>query len=235
MQRPIAFKLLTQGKVELHQVRMEPMDISSLRSVGSAPAIVVARKINLLPESGVGLIDATEIVAAKDGDWTKALLITLEDTAVGDHIAVPENIAASEDIAPPAQIFDLMPEPAQKNGGDERFLEFVRTKAPALEPLCRVILAKVRSAGVDGELIKTDSDRWVNSPVNSFTLKVQPRAGNIQFTLYGSPSSYQADDFLLPDQNSYSRGWIKNEDDAQRFAELVVQSHARKSRRGGHR
>jgi hypothetical protein len=68
----------------------------------------------------------------------------------------------------------------------------------------------------------------VNRPLNSFTLKAQPRKGNLQFTLYGNPETYDAGEFLRKDQNSYSRGWVEEFGDVPKFAMLVTEAHSRR-------
>lgn len=207
MQRPIAFKLAPDQEMQVLSIRGEPIDTTKLSSRALGPAIVVARKATILQELTTGLVDADEIIAALDGDWNRALLIL-----VGDEPSSPKD-RKSED-----------------NMGDGAFITALSYSAPHLAALGREIVELIRANGVTGELKKKESGRWVNSPLNSFTLKAQPRVGNIQFTIYGEPESYDAGEFLLRDQNSYSRGWVKNSADAAKFAGLAKVAHARRQR-----
>lgn len=113
--------------------------------------------------------------------------------------------------------------------GDDDFVAFVRSYAPGLVDLARETVAAIRAAGVPGEMVEATGRRWVNRPVNSFTLKPQPRVQNLQFTLYGEPRTYGEDDFLRTDQNSYSRGWVTSIDDGRRLATLAAKAHRRRS------
>lgn len=209
MQRPIALKLLPEGSVEVHRVRTEPLDVSTLAKSFRGPAIILARNATLLSDLEAGLVDAGDIIAAKAGDWANAILIILPDT-VDRHSSETSAASFNERI------------------GDEKFLQSVTDTAPHLKILGRAIIDLIRAEGVGGDLVEKSKGRWVNAPVNSFTLKVQPRVGNFQFTIYGNPSSYDADDFLLQDQNSYSRGWVKNLSDAQKLASLIKLAYSRR-------
>jgi hypothetical protein len=211
MERPIAFKLAPSDAIKIYQVRAEPIDTASVGLGRASPAIVIARKATILDDLSTGLVDAKEIVSAQDGDWNNALLVIVGETPM------PQNDVA----ATPGE---------RRDQGDEAFVNGLSDTAPHLAKLAREILELVRSMGVDGELVEKTKGRWVNSPVNSFTLKAQPRKGDIQFTLYGNPSSYDAGGFLRQDQNSYSRGWVANNQDANKFAGLVKQAHARRQR-----
>lgn len=113
--------------------------------------------------------------------------------------------------------------------GDDEFVAYVRSYAPGLTDLARATVQAIRSAGVPGELVEATGRRWVNRPVNSFTLKPQPRVRNLQFTLYGEPRSYNEGDFLLNDQNSYSRGWVRTKEDGERLARLALKAHRRRT------
>lgn len=208
MDRPIAFKVLPLGEAKLFRVRAEPLDVASIKAQSAAPAVVVSRKAAMLTDLEAGIIDAADIVAITEGDWSNAILIV-----TGDE---PSTAVA---------------EAAQKiPKSDEAFLQSVHEVAPSLVDVARATVEAIRSAGVRGQLIEKTKGRWVNSPVNSFTLKVQPRKKNLQFTLYGNPSSYQHNGFLLQDQNSYSRGWVNNVADAETLAKFVSQSHARRTK-----
>lgn len=200
---PLVVKLAGGPSPTAHWVSMKPLEGFAHPS-GNAPAVVCVRGATMLPEKGVGLFDASDVVAAVDGDWTRAILVVLAEPPVEAHTTA--------------------------QSGDLAFLDEVRREAPHLHELARQTIAAIRDAGVHGELHKSKLGRWVNKPVNVFTLKAQPRVGNLHFTLYGDPSAYDAGDFLRKDQNSYSRGWIRERGDAMMFARLAKRAH---ERRGG--
>lgn len=211
MQRPVAFKLTLDDKVQVFRVRAQPIDTTKLNSGRGGPAIVVTRKATILEELTTGLVDADDILAAQEGDWNNALLIVVED-------AIPTEAPSAIEIK------------SEDHMGDEAFIVALTNSAPHLVDLGRETINLIRANGVTGELVENTKRRWVNNPLNSFTLKAQPRVGNIQFTLYGEPRGYNAGGFLLKDQNSYSRGWVKDSADAEKFAGLVKAAHARRQR-----
>ncbi len=203
MEYPIAFKTRRGGALDVQRVSLNPTDMEKLRSRSAeAPAILVARRAAMIVGMQAGMVDPADVVALADGDWSNALLILLPDEVPND---------AMQDV------------------GDAAFIAQVEKNAPALAKLAAQTVAAIRKAGVQGELVEGGGGRWVNRPLNTFTLKSQPRVGNLAFTLYGNPETYEAGEFLLKDQNSYSRGWVKGPQDVARLAELAKQSHARRN------
>ncbi|WP_425033117.1 hypothetical protein [Pelagibacterium sp.] len=209
MQNPIAITLTSSGKVETYRVSVAPENTQKLkRSEGrtSAPAVLLLRRAIILQDVSAGIIDPADVISAVDGDWSNAIVVICDERA-----AIRPSTTGNSSAT-----------------GDEAFLEHVKRSAPELLRLARKTLLAVRAAEVDGDLVETNKGRWVNRPLNTFTLKLQPKAGNLQFTLYGNPNDYTAEGFLLADQNSYSRGWIRNESDVGRFAALAQQAQTRR-------
>lgn len=212
MEHPVALKLLAStAKSEVHTVSIDPTTAKgAFSAAGSgAPAVVVVRKAAAVGEAGAAIVDAADVLAVSQGDWSKALLIVVP----GDG---------------------PIPAPALAHArGDEAFIADAQQRAgtPALANLAASTLAAIRAAGVDGNLeqVANETGRWVNRPTNTFTLKVQPRAGDIHFTLYGNPDTFEAGDFLRKDQNSYSRGWVRTEADIATLARLALVSHRRRN------
>lgn len=171
--------------------------------INGAPAILVTRNAAFVTDMSIAAVLPNDVIAAVDGDWENAILVVLPDVQRDKPAA---------------------------GAGDSAFLKEAQSRAPSTElaTLAAETILAIRSAGVDGELTSKGNGRWVNSPLNSFTLKVQPRAGNIQFTLYGNPDTYQVGGFLLQDQNSYSRGWVRSQADVQTLAGLVKDAHSRR-------
>lgn len=208
MERPTAFKLTSAEKEEVYRVRIDPDQSRRFkpRDPSSMPAVIVTRAATILPAVSAGMVDASDVLAVVEGNWSEAVLVVLSDKPLR---GAPVKTAGD---------------------GDSKFLMFVEQTAPSLAELATETLRAIRSAGVDGELIETKLGRWMNKPLNTFTLKPQPRVGNLQFTLYGNPETYTAGDFLRKDQNSYSRGWVRSPADVQLLAELAQQSHNRRKR-----
>lgn len=211
MSVPIAMNVVKDrsGRV-VHNVRLDPEIGAKLEPAGhqaSRPAVLVTRRAALVGDMAAGLVDADDVIAVVQGDWQNALLLVVPEVSAG---ASPVSQATGN--------------------GDDRFIQDAqsRAKSDSLATLAADTLKAIRAAGVDGDLVEQGSGRWVNRPTNTFTLKVQPTAGNIAFTLYGNPNTYEAGGFLLQDQNSYSRGWIRSKADVQTLARLAVQAHSRR-------
>lgn len=94
------------------------------------------------------------------------------------------------------------------------------------------VISRVSLRGKAGFIRKS----WVRPPsvnrlLDTFTLAVQTRVKNFQFTLYGGPERFGKSDFIKSDQNGYSRGWVRSREDIQRFVTLASIAHERKRRR----
>lgn len=103
-------------------------------------------------------------------------------------------------------------------------------EAPDLSSLAGELVEAIRNKGIEGDL-NLEGHRWVNRPLNTFTLAVQTRVKNFQFTLYGGPDRFGKSDFIKCDQNGYSRGWVRSSEDIHRFVTLAAIAHERKLRR----
>lgn len=207
MEKPVALKLTNSVVPDVYGVSIDPMLAERFQNEGSAsdPAVVVTRKASILQDVSAGVVDEADVVAVLDGNWNSAILVVLNaDGAFARQRKETEFT------------------------GDSKFLKRVQRIAPELADLARHTLEVIRESGVDGELVEGKGGKWVNRPLNTFTLKAQPRKRNLAFTLYGNPDSYDAGEFLLKDQNSYSRGWVRDAGDARKLAELARQSHARR-------
>jgi hypothetical protein len=209
MDNPVALRLNASDPPEVYRVAIDPAIIGQFHTNPpiAPPALLVVRKAAILPAVSAGLIDGADIILVQQGDWARAILVVLPQTEVAD--SEPHGVSSS---------------------GDREFIADVERNAPELVDLAVQTISAIRAAGIDGELTAGAGGRWVNRPLNTFTLKVQPRVGNLAFTLYGNPETYNYDKFLLKDQNSYSRGWVRSSSDVAILADLVRQSHARRRR-----
>ena len=205
MLHPIAFKIVSSDESRVMRVRMDAVDLNLIAKDVIPPAIIVVRKATVLDELTTGIVDGADIIAAAQGDWSNAILVVAD---------VPKQ--------------ELPEKQSDDNSGDVAFRKSLVGISGNLHSLASITIDLIRAAGIDGHLVEKTNGRWVNAPLNSFTLKVQPRKGNIQFTLYGNPHTYDSKGFLLKDQNSYSRGWINDEADANLFVSFAKIAHARR-------
>jgi hypothetical protein len=205
MAHPVAFQLRAPDGRQIHAVTLDPAAAAALKrsSHEAAPTILRVGSVEMLGKLQAGVFDAADAEVLVDGDWDNALLI------------VAPSAAARQ---PPADA-----------NGDKAFLEYVNIAAPEIHALAAKLLDAIRSAGIEGHLVR-EGFRWVNRPLNSFTIAVQTRVKNFQFTLYGGTERFGRSDFIKSDQNGYSRGWVRCDEDVPRFLELAKIAHARKRR-----
>lgn len=100
---------------------------------------------------------------------------------------------------------------------------FLTSLTPALEPLGQQLLAEVRRRW-PGELrLHAASKRFVESPDNYWTVKIQPRDGSLRITVRGEPSRLGAHGSLdvKRDQNGYSTFKISREADVPDVISLL--------------
>jgi len=203
---PIAVKLGEAITPRAYSAAFDADAVEKLRRHAhlKGPAIVAVRGLRVLEDVEVAVLDPEQVAAIADGDWQNAILLVLDPLAANPAHGVEKD-------------------------GDAEFLEAVSREAPRITKLAKQTLESVRKLGVTGSMTKEGS-RWVNRPLNSFTLKIQSRVENLHFTIYGNPDSYDAVGFLLKDQNSYSRGWVRTPDDIEKFASLAAEAHSRRER-----
>jgi hypothetical protein len=210
-QMPLAMQVLDKTGT-VHRVSVDERLGAELDGAEKAPAVLVTRNAAFIDDMELAAVHPKDVVAVVQGDWENALLIVVPEGQQGKSTS------------------DGQQTKSKSRSGDQRFLEDAtnRSQSPELAELAARTVEAIRAAGVDGELVPKGDGRWVNSPLNSFTLKVQPRVGKIQFTLFGNPDSYDAGQFLLADQNSFSRGWVLSAGDIQRLATLAREAHSRR-------
>lgn len=205
MAQPVAFKLTDAPALPVHTISLDRAVAARLaaRASATAPAVLAVTNVAMLEQMSAGVFDDEDVRVLVPGDWSRAILIVLPAQA------------------PPA------------SGGekaDSTFLDWVYREAPDLSSLGRELVEAIRSKGIEGDL-QLEGHRWVNRPLNTFTLAVQTRVKNFQFTLYGGPERFGKSDFIKSDQNGYSRGWVRSRGDIQRFVTLASIAHERKRRR----
>lgn len=201
MRDPVAVKMLPEASMDTHWIDATSLDLPVANGEIAEHAIFVTSLVKLLSDVGVVLCDKSQTKVVQEGDRSNAMLIVLpnRDAAQTTHIS-------------PSHVLDT---------DDSAFLMSLTQFPKELSHLAKETISKLRKGGIDGQLTQGSGGRWVNRPVNTFTIKVQPRKGDIQFTVYGEPHVHAAGAFLLKDQNSYSRGWIRNSEDIATFVSVV--------------
>lgn len=204
MPDPIAFSLRTDRTPAVHSICLDEALAVRLRgrAVGAGPAILVVSDVAILDKMAAGVFDANDVQVLAHGDWSHALLLVIP------QVATP-------------QCVEQQP--------DHEFLKRVAQQTPELVELAQQLIGAVRAAGVEGGL-HLEGHKWVNRPLNTFTVTIQPRARNFQFTLYGGPDRFGVTNFIKSDQNGYSRGWVRSGADIPKFVELAKIAYDRKPR-----
>lgn len=210
MPNPIAFTIREAPAPVVHQISLDPSVGGRLqaRNAGRHPALLAVASVAIIDKMRAGIFDACDLEVLAEGDWTNAILIVAPQLANPPRAAEERKEAAAT---------------------DSDFLQFVKRVVPEIGPLAESLIAAIRSSGIDGHL-EREGFRWVNRPLNSFTLTPQTRVKNFNFTLYGGPERFGVTDFIKSDQNGYSRGWVRSEGDIPKFVELARIAHLRKKR-----
>ena len=206
MSHPIAFKLSEEVAPVAHRISLDDAIASRLASTPSSqgPAVLAVSSVAMLEKMSAGIFDGDDVRILAGGDWSNIVLLVMPPNA---PLGATTNRRTDSD-----------------------FIAFVECEAPELLSLAEKLIGEVRAAGIDG-VLHLEGHRWVNRPLNTFTLSVQPRVKNFQFTLYGGPDRFGRSDFIKSDQNGYSRGWVKSEADVPEFIRLASIAHERKRRR----
>jgi hypothetical protein len=213
MAQPVAFKLTDTPGLTVHTVSLDKAVASRLtaRSAATAPAVLAVTNVALLEQISTGVFDDEDVQVVVQGDWSRALLIV-----------VPAQVPPAAEAHAPAA--------TGEDKSDTEFLAYVEREVPELSGLARELVLAIRNEGIEGDL-QLEGHRWVNRPLNTFTLAVQTRVKNFQFTLYGGPEKFGKRDFIKSDQNGYSRGWVRSREDIGEFVELAAMAHKNKLRR----
>jgi|SRR5450830_455732 hypothetical protein len=78
------------------------------------------------------------------------------------------------------------------------------------------------------DLIADKTNRWISRPDNYFTIKVQPQNKDLVVTVRGRPIEYESKTLeVRPDQNGYSKFWIRNVKDVQEALRLIRSARLR--------
>ncbi|HEV7959650.1 MAG TPA: hypothetical protein VGP01_01370, partial [Rhizomicrobium sp.] len=65
-------------------------------------------------------------------------------------------------------------------------------------------------------------------PDNFWTVKVQPRVGNLALTVRGGPEKFGKSSLeIKPDQNGYSRFWFRKPSDLQEVLRVIFLAQKR--------
>ena len=106
---------------------------------------------------------------------------------------------------------------SQHRGSDERFLS---TVPASMRSLANSFIAAVRVQVVGELVLREPSGRFVETPNNFWTVKVQPRVQNFRITLRGKPGSFSPPStfHLKDDRPGYSNFVLS---DAQQIADAV--------------
>jgi hypothetical protein len=92
------------------------------------------------------------------------------------------------------------------------------------------VVAMLNSLSEDSQddLVADKTNRWISRPDNYFTIKVQPQKRDLVVTIRGKPEEYTSRSIKLsPDQNGYSRFWIRDSGDIVEAMKLIRSARAR--------
>jgi hypothetical protein len=125
-------------------------------------------------------------------------------------------------------IIGMGPE-AKTPTGDDKFLEEIRKTSPKLLLIGEKLLFEVRRNNPLGELKSTESGKFVETPDNYWTVKIQPRNQSLRITVRGRPHEFdvEGDIDIKADRPGYS-GFKINEENQLNSALLIMKRAKRK-------
>ena len=199
------FNLIFSTETRSALVERRPLPVST-QAFGkhAGPPIVIVKALQSDDDFGAAACYPEDIIGYIDGTGETQILIEIADTMFGSSTEEQRHTS---------------------------FSDLCHTISPRLGVLADKLISALLEIDPALSLHQTPNGRWINEGVNFTTLKAQPRKINIQFTLYGNPDDFSHAGFLKKDQNSYSRGWIANEDDLKLYIQFASESFAKRAGR----
>jgi hypothetical protein len=176
-------------------------------SVDNASSLIVCRSAKYAGAVDAGSIEIKDMLLFARGTTERCLLILIGNEDFDAKIMTSAEVSGMAVI-------------------DE-----ARAASRELGAIAELVIRGLNSIDKNCAYVKNSSGKWLNRGTNFFTLKIQPRKNDIQFTIYGNPTSFDHGGFLKNDQNSYSRGWIGDRGDVARFLKIARESYDRRASR----
>ena len=109
--------------------------------------------------------------------------------------------------------------------------QFINELTAELKDLGQRLLSEIRTH-YNGSLVKANSNRYIESPDNFWTVKVQPRDKSLSITVRGEPDVF--DDVskieIKRDRHGYSRFKISTENQLNEVVSVILQSLEKKGK-----
>jgi hypothetical protein len=144
----------------------------------------------------------------------------------------PLNIGASNTVVAlrsktPSLIRVRPSDKLDPDSGDKQFLSELESLPKDLVSSGRLLLSTIR-AKFPGDLKPTRLGKYMNWPDNFWTIKVQPRVKNLALTVRGVPERFGKSSLeIKPDQNGYSRFWLRKPEELQEALRIVFVAQRR--------
>ena len=102
--------------------------------------------------------------------------------------------------------------PRRHYNGDSLFLTKLDDQPSGLQELGKELLQGVRNFYQGGLKYKENSQKFVESPDNFWTVRIQPRVQTLRITLYGRPNHFESIEGITfkPDMGSYTNFLISS-------------------------
>ena len=173
-------------------------------ALSNASSLLISRQAKYAGDLDAGSIELEDMLLFARGTSDKCLLIIIGNLDYDAKImSFAENIGFA-------------------------IVEEAKAASRELGTIAEIVVEGLNSIDKNCTYVRNASGKWINRGINFFTLKIQPRKNDIQFTIYGNPWSFDHEGFLKKDQNSYSRGWIGDRKDAAKFLKFARESYERR-------
>ena len=117
----------------------------------------------------------------------------------------------------------------EPSSGDDHFISSL---PPKLKELGLSLLTEIRNENPNGQLVfHPNSGKYVESPNNYWTVRIQPRDESLRVTVYGLPHSFDTDSsviLLKKDMSSYSAFKVSVKQQLQEALSVIRQARMKK-------
>jgi hypothetical protein len=111
--------------------------------------------------------------------------------------------------------------------GDQEFLAETNQLPLELRDAAKKLLNAIRSK-FPGDLVPAQHGRFINSPDNFWTVKVQPKVGNLSITVRGEPERFGKSTLEIKnDRHGYSRFWLRTAKDGTEAMRIIFAARMR--------
>jgi hypothetical protein len=180
--------------------------------LGASDASIFGKALLVSGDTSVVLVDGPVEWLGEGGplSFDHARARVLNKGASGRAIFVAQGHSLTPDHEPSAVTGATSGVPSVGGGGDQMFLDDLASR-PELREIGERLLAGIRARSGGTLRLLEQSGKYVETPDNFWTVKIQPRDGSLRVTVRGRPPElpHPSELDIKPDRPSYSNFKIK--------------------------